>query len=40
MQPITAHLRFDKGAREAAGLYASSIPDSRLGSATSIIGTP
>ena len=40
MQRITPHLWFDKEAREAAGLYISLLPGSRITSATTLSGTP
>ena len=40
MQKITPHLWFDKGAKEAAELYASLIPDSRIKNVTTLHNTP
>ncbi len=40
MQKITPHLWFDKEAREAAELYVSLFPDSRLTHAAKLTGTP
>ena len=40
MQNITPHLWFDKEAKEAAILYTSLFPDSKIASATTITGTP
>ncbi len=40
MQKITPHLWFDKEAREAAELYASVIPESKVTNVTTLSGTP
>jgi predicted 3-demethylubiquinone-9 3-methyltransferase (glyoxalase superfamily) len=40
LQKVTPHLWFDKEARQAAELYASLIPRSRLTSVTTLLGTP
>ena len=40
MQKITPHLWFDKEAREAAELYVSAIPDSRIDGVTKLSDTP
>src|SRR5215472_2667787 len=40
MQKITPHLWFDKEAREAAELYVSVLPGSKLKKVTTLTGTP
>src|SRR5947208_12653954 len=40
MHKITHHLWFDKEAREAAELYVSTIPGSKLTNVTQLSGTP
>jgi predicted 3-demethylubiquinone-9 3-methyltransferase (glyoxalase superfamily) len=40
MQKITPHLWFDKQAREAAELYVSLLPDSRISNVNTLSGTP
>src|SRR6516164_9302182 len=40
MQRITPHLWFDKEAREAAELYVSTIPGSKIANVTRLTGTP
>src|SRR5918911_1210997 len=40
MKKITPHLWFDKEAREAAELYVSVFPDSKIKSVTTLTGTP
>jgi len=40
MQRITPHLWFDKEAREAAGLYVSLVPGSKITSVTTLTNTP
>ncbi|QTH45455.1 VOC family protein [Cohnella sp. LGH] len=40
MQPITPHLWFDKGAKDAAEFYCSVFPDSRITSSTVLYDTP
>ena len=40
MQKITPHLWFDKEAKEAAGLYTSLIPNSRITSINTLHNTP
>lgn len=40
VQPITPHLWFDKGAKEAAEFYCSVFPDSKIASSTTLHDTP